>query len=80
MNIPASTEFFNFSSLDGLLHLDRKLQRDESNEKTRKPFIHFLKGLLQFDPCERWTASQALQHPFITEAPLKEFVPIKSKG
>lgn len=79
MVIPASTVYVDLSSLDDLLHLDRKLPRDDSNEVTRKPFIHFLKGLLQLDPSERWTASQALLHPFITEGPLKEFVPIKSE-
>ena len=35
----------------------------------RKCFIHFLLGLLQLDPVLRWTADQAILHPFITEMP-----------
>ena len=30
-------------------------------------FIHFLKGVMQVDPCKRWTALQCLRHPFITK-------------
>lgn len=29
-------------------------------------FVHFLKGILDPDPWKRWTAFQAIQHPFIT--------------
>jgi len=29
-------------------------------------FVHLLKGMLNPDPCERWTAFQASTHPFIT--------------
>jgi len=28
-------------------------------------FVHFLKGILNPDPCERWTAFQASTHPFL---------------
>lgn len=38
-----------------------------SNEKEElELFIHFLKGLLNPNPIERWTAGQAWGHPFIT--------------
>jgi serine/threonine protein kinase len=40
-----------------LIKLERKL---------RRIFLDFLSGLLQMDPMARWTASQAIQHPFIT--------------
>lgn len=32
-------------------------------------FIHFIKGLLNFVPEQRWTPAQALFHPFITGEP-----------
>eukprot|EP00727_Mastigamoeba_balamuthi_P005916 m51a1_g1944 putative protein kinase (1370) ;mRNA; f:943403-950822 len=38
----------------------------------RKSFEHFLSGVLQLDPAKRWTADQAIQHPFIQERPLPD--------
>jgi len=29
-------------------------------------FVHFLKGILQWEPSSRYTPAMALQHPFIT--------------
>lgn len=33
----------------------------------RVVFAHFLKGMLQYAPQDRWTPSQALAHPFLSE-------------
>eukprot|EP00916_Digyalum_oweni_P006987 GHVL01011912.1.p1 GENE.GHVL01011912.1~~GHVL01011912.1.p1 ORF type:complete len:470 (-),score=158.24 GHVL01011912.1:159-1568(-) len=35
--------------------------------KNQECFLDFLKGLLELDPKKRWSAAQALLHPFITE-------------
>lgn len=35
----------------------------------RSCLVHFLKGVLNISPLERWTPQEALQHPFITEEP-----------
>eukprot|EP00249_Psilotum_nudum_P023541 c28917_g1_i2 orf=630-3848(+) len=50
----------------------RKKMSNEESEKekgSRFIFIDFLKGLLHFDPHQRWTPRQAAQHPFVTEEP-----------
>ena len=31
--------------------------------------LHFIEGMLEYDPMKRWTPAQALQHPFITGRP-----------
>ncbi len=42
-----------------------------------KCFVHFLKGVLQWEPEARYTPSMALQHPFITGLEwTPSFVPI----
>jgi dual specificity protein kinase YAK1 len=42
------------------------LQKNEEMTK-RKYFLDFLKGLFNLNPFERWTARQALNHPFIRD-------------
>lgn len=45
---------------------------DEYEEEVKKPndkglcFVHFLKGILRWEPELRYSPSMALQHPFIT--------------
>jgi serine/threonine protein kinase len=34
-------------------------------------FIHFLKGMLDPDPWNRWTSQQALSHPFLSDKPMQ---------
>jgi hypothetical protein len=42
-------------------------QSMSSSDKELVPaFVHFLYGLLDPDPWKRWTAFQAMQHPFLT--------------
>jgi serine/threonine protein kinase len=38
----------------------------------RQCFLHFLRGLLAINPWDRWTAKQALQHPFVTNEEFSE--------
>jgi serine/threonine protein kinase len=42
------------------------LQKNEEMAK-RKYFLDFLKGLFNLNPFDRWTARQALNHPFIRD-------------
>lgn len=69
----------DINNLDDLLDLNRKVPREDSDIENRKCFIDFLKGLLRIDPSERWTASQAIMHPFVHGRVFEEFLPIKSK-
>ncbi|UKJ90019.2 Non-specific serine/threonine protein kinase [Theileria orientalis] len=45
------------SSIDSMLEVEKNTELGE--------FADFIKGLLQYDPIDRLTASAALQHPFI---------------
>ena len=47
-------------------------QRDQ--ERTdRACFLHFLTGLLRWDPATRWTPYQTSHHPFLKKEPLSSF-------
>ncbi|GBG33112.1 Protein kinase, putative [Hondaea fermentalgiana] len=39
--------------------------KESRRTRTRESFLDFLRGLLQLDPTERWTAVQARGHPFV---------------
>ncbi|CAG9311710.1 YAK1 [Blepharisma stoltei] len=67
--------FTNLSSLDDLLYLDRRIPNEENDIENRKPFVHFLKGLLILDPTKRWSAHQAIMHPFIRGGNCESFMP-----
>ncbi len=55
---------------------DRKEMNKE--QQRRASFTHFLTGILQLNPNERWTAAMALQHPFIAGVPLPDdFEPVR---
>ena len=57
--------YFRRKSLPDILALHA--QTAQEDEKEFLPaFVHFLYGLLDPDPWKRWTAFQAMQHPFIT--------------
>eukprot|EP00658_Telonema_sp_P-2_P049553 TRINITY_DN37697_c0_g1_i2.p1 TRINITY_DN37697_c0_g1~~TRINITY_DN37697_c0_g1_i2.p1 ORF type:complete len:146 (+),score=21.20 TRINITY_DN37697_c0_g1_i2:223-660(+) len=36
--------------------------------KSYEDFVHFIRGLLTYDPAKRLSCAQALRHPFITPA------------
>lgn len=61
---PPANRYFDFKILRDIV-LDCGKRRKIDETKDLIVFIHFLKGLLNPDPCERWTAYQASTHPFI---------------
>ncbi|BFU19096.1 serine/threonine protein kinase ppk15, putative [Entamoeba histolytica HM-3:IMSS] len=67
--------YFRYRTLDELIMRipmklsDNPLEDKGSVSETRQSMLHFIHGLLQYDPESRWTAKQALDHPFITQAP-----------
>lgn len=77
-----SKKYFNGEKLDDIL-LQYPFKRSLDSEgratelKTRESLLHFLKGLLRWEPHLRWTPKQALDHPFITGAPLDTFQEIE---
>lgn len=74
MQLPTFRAYLDITSIDDLINLDRKISRDDPEE--RKCFIDLLKGLLKMNPAERWTASQAINHPFVQGQGLtSEFIP-----
>ena len=63
-----------------MFYLNRKIAGGD-NELERKQFIELLKGLLKVDPSERWTASQAILHPFVQNLKeTQEFIPSPSNS
>jgi hypothetical protein len=61
---PPANRYFDYKLLrDIVLDCGKKRKKDDGVELVL--FIHFLKGLLNPDPCERWTAYQASTHPFV---------------
>lgn len=61
--LPENVEKFSNKKLNA----SDELSPDELHQ--RRCFTHFLLGLLHLDPSLRWTAEQAIDHPFITGAP-----------
>ncbi|GAV48706.1 hypothetical protein ZYGR_0N01100 [Zygosaccharomyces rouxii] len=41
----------------------------EQEQRDRDCLIHFLRGVLNINPLERWTPQQASMHPFVTQQP-----------
>ncbi|ORY98634.1 kinase-like domain-containing protein [Syncephalastrum racemosum] len=67
-------KYFAHTGLESIILHHRASKRQSaqdtlSSEEQRRAIADFCKGLLQLDPRKRWTAAQALQHPFITGAP-----------
>lgn len=68
--IPEWKEFFKGSTIDEIIMeipVNKTLNEEEKNE--RKAMIHFIKQMLKWDPDERWTPHELLEHPFITGKP-----------
>jgi hypothetical protein len=72
-NEQPSKRYFNGTTLPEIINGYPIMRRGLSNREielemqNRRSFIDFLGGLLKMNPLERWTAQQALQHPFITQ-------------
>uniref|UniRef100_K3WYY2 Protein kinase domain-containing protein n=1 Tax=Globisporangium ultimum (strain ATCC 200006 / CBS 805.95 / DAOM BR144) TaxID=431595 RepID=K3WYY2_GLOUD len=84
--VRVSKKYFKYSKLDSMISAypfrDALTPSELQHEcERRHAFIHFLKGLLTVDPAARWTANDALQHPFITGERfiLEEFLPAVSQ-
>lgn len=45
--------------------------KEEEEQRQRRCFLHFVRGLLTINPVERWSPLQAISHPFITGHPLE---------
>lgn len=43
----------------------------EEEQRQRRCFLHFVRGLLTINPVERWSPLQAISHPFVTGQPLE---------
>lgn len=50
-------------------HIQHSNELIRQELKQRECLIHFLNGLLNINPLERWTPQQASLHPFLTEQP-----------
>mmetsp|Transcript_25866 Transcript_25866/g.71193 ORF Transcript_25866/g.71193 Transcript_25866/m.71193 type:complete len:1182 (+) Transcript_25866:3-3548(+) len=59
--------YFRRKRLPDILALHSQSLQGEERDLV-PAFIHFLYGLLDPDPWKRWTAFQAMQHPFLTGA------------
>lgn len=71
---PAGKRYFQHTKLADIIGaypvppgLDDQQALEERQQ--REVLLDFLLGILDLDPDSRWTPSQALQHPFITQAP-----------
>ncbi|OMJ82934.1 hypothetical protein SteCoe_16268 [Stentor coeruleus] len=73
VQLPAFRAYLDIEDIDDLVNLDRKIPREDPEE--RKCFIDLLKGLLKINPAERWTATQAITHPFLQGNMLDSFIP-----
>ena len=59
--------YFRYARLHDIIMYYPMSQVDANKERVdRLSFIDMLNGLLNIDHTERWTAEQAMQHPFIT--------------
>lgn len=71
---PAIGKHYNVGSLEQIItsyHMKKRMSPEDMERESNRRFvfIHFLKGLVNFDPSKRWTPRQAAQHPFVTEEP-----------
>jgi serine/threonine protein kinase len=81
--IPVLKKYLRYSQLEDIimkcsLPNKSKLTNEQKNAEMlrRQSFLDFLRGLFKLNPFERWTAKQALDHPFIKNIPFTApFVP-----
>lgn len=62
---PPANRYFKYTKLHDIVMHHGNI-KTAADKELLSLFVHFLKGLLNPDPCERWTAYQASSHPFIT--------------
>lgn len=62
---PPGNRYFRKKTLSEIMQL-HSLNFPQQDKTVLNAFLHFLYGLLDPDPWKRWTAFQAVQHPFIT--------------
>lgn len=69
-------QYFKWSKLNDIVmnyripkHIQHSNELIRQELKQRECLIHFLNGLLNINPLERWTPQQASLHPFLTEQP-----------
>ena len=82
--IPVLRKYLRYSKLDDVimkcpLANKSRMTPDQKKEEMlrRLCFLNFLEGLFKMNPFERWTAKQAANHPFVTNAVFTgQFVPI----
>ena len=81
--IPVLRKYLRYSKLEDVImkcplpNKSRLTAEQKKEEMVRRLcFLNFLQGLFRMNPFERWTAKQAAQHPFITNAVFTgEFLP-----
>ncbi|CCH59474.1 hypothetical protein TBLA_0B06510 [Henningerozyma blattae CBS 6284] len=81
-----SKQYFKWDKLHDIIknyrlpkHIQNHPELIENEMKERECLIHFLQGVLNINPLERWTPQQASMHPFITGQPFsKDWYPLGS--
>ena len=74
--------YYDINNLDDISLVISQLKEEHETKLTNpnskgECFVHFLKGILRWEPELRYTPSMALQHPFITGLEFDpNFVPI----
>eukprot|EP00949_MAST-11_sp_MAST-11-sp1_P002959 g2959.t1 len=71
-DVDVHKSYFRYQSLKEII-LKYACSSKESLEremKRRKCFVHFLHGVLRYNPAQRWSPAQALQHPLFSETPM----------
>ncbi|TYZ64691.1 hypothetical protein PybrP1_011043 [[Pythium] brassicae (nom. inval.)] len=76
----SSKKYFKYSKLEDLVYAypfraHATPAEHVYEQERRQAFLHFLRGLLTADPAARWTAREALTHPFITGKPFPTIAP-----
>lgn len=80
--VRTAKKYFKYSKLDDLVYAypfrEHATPGEHMHEvERRQAFLDFLSGLLVADPAARWTAREALEHPFITgERFLRDAAPL----
>ena len=77
VKLPQNKNYFKYKTLSELISFNQmRVSNSElvAADKVRDSLYDFLKHCLVHDPRYRMTPDQALQHPFITDEPLEDFV------